>query len=159
MEQVLELAGFAAAHAVWCVSDGESLVPMVMFQCAASGPEVLRFQADRLEECVEQGKRWLSDNPEKAVAAVLVYDGFISLATGKTDALILEVRFFREHEGLVIVVPYRHARMQGGFAVHRPQFQCSKEQAMLELAQPFFEGIARHEKGAAVWERHVDEST
>jgi hypothetical protein len=34
-----ELAGFIAAHAVWCVSDSDGLTPMVAFATPDGKPE------------------------------------------------------------------------------------------------------------------------
>jgi hypothetical protein len=82
MQRTAELAGMIAAHAVWCVSEGETL-------------------------------------------------------------------------------PYRHASGEGGFAVHRPKFLSyagTPEPPFGAIGEAFFRGVEGHERGAEVWEAHLDES-
>jgi hypothetical protein len=112
----LELAGFCAAHGVWCIADGETLIPILAFQRGHSEQrELTRFEADRLEEGVAKGKQWVTDNPEDVVRAVLVYDAFIPLPDGKTDCLVLEVHSYRPTKWRVTIgVPYRQHRRRVG---------------------------------------------
>ena len=52
MERAVELAGFFAAHGIWCVSDGEPLTPMLAQESAANGRNMLRFASEQLEDGV-----------------------------------------------------------------------------------------------------------
>jgi len=161
MERAVELAGFFAAHGIWCVAEGETLVPILALQRADGAQEFRRIQGDELREAVAQGKEWLAGNHEDVLCAVLVYDGFIPLPSGKTDCLMLEVRSYGPaRQSLSIALPYRHADKAGGFVVHRPKFLCSQEEkgTVSDLGEAFFRGVARHEKGCAVWNAHLDES-
>jgi hypothetical protein len=66
----LELAGFCAAHGVWCIADGETLIPILAFQRGHSEQrELTRVEADRLEDGVAKGKQWVTDNPEDVIEA------------------------------------------------------------------------------------------
>jgi hypothetical protein len=156
-----KLAGFFVAHAVWCISDGETLVPLVGFEGSDGSQQMCRFVAEDLQDGVRQGKEWLARNPESARRAVLVYDGFITLPSGKTDALIIEaVEFEAAWTELMMAVPYRQANSPNGFAVHRLKFLSVKgsEQEFGLLGEAFFRGVAEHEKGAAVWNENLDQS-
>ena len=64
MERAVELAGFFAAHGIWCVAEGETLVPILAFQRGDGGQEFRRIEAEELRDAVAQGKTWLADNPE-----------------------------------------------------------------------------------------------
>jgi hypothetical protein len=161
MELAAKLAGFLAAHAVWCVSDGETLIPLMGFETPDGKRQMHRFMADRIEEGVRQGQDRLSRNEEGAARAVLIYDGFITLPTGKVDALLVDIR---DHgspsRSLVMAVPYRPASCPQGFAVHRPKFLsfAGPEPDYQTVGAAFFHGVDSHDKAAPVWSRHLDES-
>ena len=161
MQPTLELAGFFAAHGIWCVSDSGPLIPMLGQQQADGSKQMFRFAHDRLELGVEQGREALSENLDGAERAVLVYDGYIQLEAGKTDALFLEVESFAEpRQSFAIAVPYRNCDHADGFAVYRPKFLSIAGVAPdgAALAAAFFQGVESHEQGAAVWAEHLDES-
>jgi hypothetical protein len=84
------LAGFFAAHAVWSVSDGETLVPIYAYTDASGRRHLERLVAGTAEGSVDAGRKRLSENPDHAACAVLIFDGLVPLRDGKTDALILE---------------------------------------------------------------------
>lgn len=160
-EAAIELAGFFAAHAVWCVSEGETLVPIGAWEDKRGERSMARFAADQLEKGVDQGKRWLECNPPGAERAVLIYDGFVPVAGVRTDALIVEARDHSLGRASMCIVPYRHANDSRGFAVHRPKFSFDErpyEAEAKRVGEAFFRGIAAHEKGAEVWNRSLDES-
>jgi hypothetical protein len=161
MERTATLAGFFAAHAVWCVLDGETLIPMLAIQRPDGKQEMHRLAAERLEDGVARGHDWLENNPESVPRAVLIYDGFITLPSGKIDALLVEARKYEPQAlSFKMAIPYRHAQSPEGFAVHRPKFLelDGDESQVTALAQALFDGIEQHEKGAEVWNAYLDES-
>jgi hypothetical protein len=161
MEDVVEHAGFFAAHAIWCVSDGGPLTPMLAFQRPGGERGMIRLAAERLEVGVEKGREWLADNSEGATLAVLIYDGFITLESGKTDALFIEaVRYRPIRTEFKMAVPYRNSDSPQGFAVYRPKFldHDDAEPDFGKLGEAFFHGVDRHEEGAKVWNASFDQS-
>lgn len=161
METLAELAGFFAAHGIWCVSDDGPLTSMLAFERPGGEREMIRFAADQLEVGVEQGRQWLADNPAGATLAALVFDGFITLESGRTDALFIEaVRYQPERAGFAMAVPYRSSDRPEGFAVFRPKFLGfdGPEPAFDRLGEAFFRGVDSHEKGSAVWNESIDQS-
>src|SRR5262245_51057410 len=92
MEAAAELAGFFAAHAVWCVSDGETLIAFVGYETLQGQRLMQRLTAERIEDGVAEGKKWMTANPELAARAVLIFDAFVTLESGRTDALIVMLR-------------------------------------------------------------------
>jgi hypothetical protein len=50
MKRMAELSGFFAAHAVWCVSDGEVLIPLVGYEML-EGKRVLKRMTAELSKC------------------------------------------------------------------------------------------------------------
>ena len=161
MQATAELAGFFAAHAVWSVSDGETLIPLVGYETADGQRQMTRLAAERLEDGAARGKAWLAKPPVSAVRAVLVYDGYITVKTEKMDALLVTMRdYTRGDAEVTIAVPYRPAKVGKGLAVHRPTFLGFKgaEPDWESLGSALWAGVAQHEKGSAVWIRYLDES-
>lgn len=161
MDETIEFSGYFAAHAVWSVSDGETLIPLVAFETPDGKRQMKRLVAKRIEDGVAQGKEWMATNPDGAVRAVLIYDAFITLERGRTDALVVTARDFAHgNMEMTLAVPYRAASDSKGFAVHRPKLLDFKGTApdANRLTQALWRGIAKHEKGAAVWNAHLDES-
>jgi len=161
MQRIARLSGFIAAHAIWCVSDDGPLVPMVGFERSDGSRGLTRFAAERLEEGVAQARAWLVENPEEAVAAVAAFDGYVPLSAGKTDAILLEGRLYlSDVVCFEMAVPYRPASEDSQFAVFRPKF------TKVDLPSPdygalgneFFAGVDSHEKGAEVWNAHIDQA-
>jgi hypothetical protein len=156
----VELAGYFTAHAVWCVSEGATLVPILAFETGEGSRQMHRLFDEDLEQAVARGRGWLKENPESASRAALIYDGYIHLPDGKTDALMVEVRELASGRSVTLAVPYRHAESPKGFAVHRPKFLGfeGEQPDFDEVAEAFFRGVDQHEQGAAVWNSHLDES-
>jgi hypothetical protein len=161
MLKTAELAGFFAAHAVWSVSEGETLTPILAFETADGERRLQRLVTDELQEAVEEGQRWLAENPPSASRAVLVFDAFVTLEDGRSDALVVEAHDYgRRKASFTVALPYRPAHRSEGFAVHRPKFLEIEgpEQDIEKLVEAFFRGVDQHQKGAAVWNSHLDES-
>ena len=162
MKEAMQLAGHFAAHAVWCVSDGGPLIPLLAEESAAKGRLMTRFAADMLEDGAAQGQARLDANPEHAERAVLVYDGFATLPEGRIDALIVVIRDYAAPANtLTMALPYRPMESPEGFAVYRPKFirwSGATEPDYSALADAFFNGLDSHQQGAAVWDKHSDGS-
>lgn len=106
-----KLAGFFAAHAIWCVSDSEMLIPMLAYTTDDDERQMTRFAAEDLESAVEHGRTALTENEMDAVDAALIYDGRITVEDEKLDAIIIEVRtFFHPIPKLSLVCPTHRLR-------------------------------------------------
>ena len=153
-----ELAGFLMAHAVWCVSDGSTLAPLMGY---VKGGEriVARFGAAQVKDAVEQAQAWMERNPENAERAVFIHDAYVTLEGRRLDALVATIReYVLPPMGLQVVLPYRPAAA-GGFAVYRPKFQAFAGIADLAaLGEAFFRGVNQHEQGARIWNESLDQS-
>jgi hypothetical protein len=162
MEQACQLAGFFAAHAIWSVSDGEMLIPMLALEDAEGQRSMLRLIDDDTASAVAAGQERQATNPEGHACSALLHDAYLTLGDseeGKLDAIVIHVVDHDSGARLVIGVPYRHA--DEGFAVHRPKFLEAEgidEDALEPLGQAFFAGVDAHEQGSAVWNEHLDES-
>ena len=131
------------------------------FETREGKREMHRFMADRIEEGVREGQDRLARNSEGATRAVLIYDGFITLPTGRVDALLVDIRDYGSSpRSLLMAVPYRPASSPQGFAVHRPKFLSftGPEPDYQAVGSAFFQGVDSHEKAAPIWSRHLDES-
>ncbi|MGH8079608.1 MAG: hypothetical protein ACREP7_03460 [Lysobacter sp.] len=161
MQEAIRLAGFFAAHGVWSVADGEVLIPIYAFENEAGGRQMVRYAAEELETGVGEARARLSLNPDEARHAVMVHDGYITLPSGRTDALIVSVRDYANDLAATMAVPYRSAAHPQGFAVHRPKFldwRGASDPDYDALGQGFFAGVEEHEMGDRVWRARLDDS-
>ena len=159
MELTVELAGYFAAHAVWCVSEGEVLVPIFASE-RPDGRYMDRLVSERVEDAVALGRERLAQDPGGALRAVLVVDGYVTLPEGKTDALLIDGRRYGEPAwSFSMAVPYRHAGDAAGFAVYRPKFLAADGAAAdyAALGEAFFRGVDRHERGAGRCGQRMDQ--
>ena len=155
------LAGFYAAHAIWSVSEGETLVPMLGYTDEADKRILNRLAGADLGAAVAQGKERLASNPMDANDAVLLYDGRITLGEAKLDAIIVEMRaYFSPQSEAVLAIPYM-PKASCAFKVHKPKLLVWKgceDFDVNQALQAFFEGVGSHEKGNEVWTLALDES-
>lgn len=156
-----KLAGFFSAHAIWSVSDGEPLVPMLAYTDQDDERIVNRLLDADLAAAVERGKQQLASNPMDANDAVLLYDGRLTLGASKLDAIIVEMRtYFSPQSEATLAIPYT-PKASGAFRVHRPKLiawnNCEDFDRDRAL-QAFFDGVSSHEKGSKVWNAALDES-
>lgn len=106
MSAIGELAGFFAAHAFWCVSDAETLIPIFAYELWDGSRSMERMEDELFEDGVLYGKERLAKNPDSASRAVLIYDGYVTLADGKTDALIVDaVEYGSPNAGFTMLWP------------------------------------------------------
>ncbi|MEM6275234.1 MAG: hypothetical protein AAF735_08350 [Myxococcota bacterium] len=147
------------AHAVWSVSDGETLVPMLASE-SNQERKMTRLAHERLKDSVAEGHSRLEANTDGFQRAAFIYDGYIHLEDRKTDALIMTVIQYGSDGGTVqMAIPYKPA--SSGFAVHRPKFLSIDgigEEEVQTLGEAFFAGVDKHEEGSKVWSGHLDES-
>jgi hypothetical protein len=69
-------------------SDGDTLIPMVAYTTSDGERKMERRAHDDLELAVAAGKARIASGDLNADDAALIYDGRISLETGKLDAII-----------------------------------------------------------------------
>jgi hypothetical protein len=162
MVTATELAGFFAAHAIWCVSNGETLIPMLAFIDESGQRKMNRLAFDELVDAVENGQRQLAANEMNATDAVLLYDGRIPVAERKLDAIIIEIRTYVSPKSqAILAVPYSPKSFFRRFKVHKPkllEWKDCEDFNMNSCLEAFFAGVAQHEKGGEVWNNGLDES-
>jgi hypothetical protein len=156
------LAGFFAAHAVWCVSDGETFVPMLAYTTEDDERKMERLVVNNdAQASVAHGQEKLAANDMDANDAVLLYDGRIPIGNEKVDAIIIEMRaYFSPDAEAILAVPYT-PKQAGNFRVHKPKLLDWKHCDDFDIdaaLQSFFDGVNEHEKGAKIWNECLDES-
>jgi hypothetical protein len=160
MNELAQLVGFIAAHAIWCVADEQPLVQMIGFQRQDGSRSLVRFADPDMGRGVAQARAWLQTNPEQAMMAVAALDGFYPMASGKADAIILEGRLYASTvESLEMAVPYRPKSAAASFLVYRPKFirGGGEKPDYSKLGDRFFAGVDGHSEGAKVWNAHMDQ--
>jgi hypothetical protein len=162
MHETARLAGFFAAHGIWSVSDGDTLMPMVGYEHADGSRGMDRFIVEDIGDGARAGKDALQANRNGSLRAVLVVDAYVQLPTGRTDALIIDaVEYGPTPRSMTMAVPYRPKPSPQGFAVHRPKFieiVGVDEPDYEALGDAFFAGVDSHEEAAAIWNAHLDPS-
>jgi len=160
MLDTARLAGFFAAHGIWSVSGGETLIPILGYEQADGERGLDRYVLGDIAEGAQAGQEALRRNDHSAARAVLVVDAYVHLETGKTDSLIVEAVEY-DVAALKIAVPYRPQPSPLGFAVHRPKFleiSGVDRRDYEALGEAFFEGVDSHEPAAEIWNAHYDPS-
>ncbi len=163
LNDLAKQAGFLAAHAIWCVSEGDTLVPFVGSELEGGDQHLDRYLDEtELENAVKRARESFIKNERGALLATLVYDGYVTLSDGKTDALLLESRAYCNPPLVIeMAVPYRHAEHSDGFAVFRSKFINASTPEPPDydaLGSALFAGVDAHEQGAAIWSNCLDES-
>jgi hypothetical protein len=155
------LAGFFGAHAIWSVSDGETLVPMLGYTEEDDRRVLNRLAGPDLGASVAHGKEQLAANPMDANDAVLLYDARITLGGANVDAIIIEIRaYFSPQSEAILAIPYT-PKSSGAFRVHKPKllaWENCEDFDMDHALRAFFEGVSSHEQGNQVWAAALDES-
>jgi len=156
-----KLAGFFAAHAIWSVSDGATLIPMLAYTTADDERNMERFVMDDYAAAVALGKRKLDANEMDAIDATLLYDGRILVGKEKVHAIIIEMRTYLWLDSeAVIAVPYT-PKTSGRFLVHKPKLLAWENCDDFDVNaafHSFFEGVDEHEQGSKIWNECLDES-
>lgn len=162
MQEIARLAGFFAAHGIWGVSDGATLIPLLGYEQASGDIGMDRFAFDDVGAGAQACQEALQTNQHDAIRAVLVVDGYLHLPGGRTDALIVEaVEYEPARRSFKMGVPYRPQPSPDGFAVHRPKFievVGVDRPDYPALSDAFFAGVDSHEQAAPVWNEHLDPS-
>lgn len=155
------LGGFFAAHAIWSVSTGETLVPMLAYTTEHGEQRMERHVGQELGASVEAARARLRANAMDANDAALLFDGRITLGAAKLDAIVIEHRaFFSPRSEMILAVPYTPAT-SGRFRVHRPKlmlWQGCEDFDQSAVLNAFFEGVDSHAEGVKVWNAALDES-
>lgn len=156
-------AGFHAAHGIWSVSDGATLVPILGYTDSGGAAGSERFLLDDAADAARAGAEALQAGRPGWAHAALVADAFLRLPSGRTDALIVDaIEYTGTRRSIKVAIPYRPGSSPEGFAVFRPKFLTTtgfSESDHHGLGDAFFAGVDSHTKAAAVWNAHlVDES-
>ena len=161
MNTATELGGFFAAHAIWCVSEGDGLIPILAYTDSEGERKMDRFVNDDVAAAVATGKQRLADNEMDANDAALLYDGRITIENEKLDSIIVEMRSYVSPDSLaVLAIPYT-PKDSGEFRVHKPKliaWENCDDFDMNVAFESFFKGVAGHEEGSKVWDSSLDES-
>jgi hypothetical protein len=159
MYRCIELAGFAAAQMVCCLFDRQPFVPLAFSRRAPDARTVSIVPGGSPDEIAAQSKRWLDANVDDADEAVIAVDGYVTIPTGRKDAIILELRSYRGPVfQMRLAVPYRPHHDPAGFAIYRPKFIVAAVDGhdIPALTETFFSGVFSHETGGRIWKACAD---
>jgi hypothetical protein len=159
MLKASELGGFFAAHAIWSVSDGAMLIPMLAF-AKGGNRQMIRLVGEN-KGMVDEGRKQLDGNLMTADDAVLLYDGYLTVGGEKLDTIFIEIRAYAMPSARMMMgVPYTPPS-SGKFRVHKPKLiewtDCDGVDQRAAF-NAFFAGVDSHEQGVAVWNAALDQS-
>lgn len=162
MIDVMKMAGNHTSLALSIVFKGERLIPTMGFlkQDGGISRQVLMMDS---ADALSTGNHQLENLEEEHKGGVLIADAMVTLETGKTDALIIDVRFATDpFQKAQLCIPYRNAAHPKGFAVHRLKIMDLNgisNESMEPLANAFFEGLQENKEGSKIWDEHyVDQA-
>lgn len=160
MQETVQLAGFVAAHAIRCISEGKSLTMPLLVIEKDEGAQFIEVTAPSSEEAVRKAERLMKKPGPGARRGLVAVEAFLNLPTGQTDAILLHGRCYEPPSpALFMAVPFRPAGAAGGFAVFRPKFIAYEGEAVPPGAlDAFWRGVALYPPGEAVWKAHQDDS-
>lgn len=159
MYRCIELAGFAAAQMVCCLFDRQPFIPLAFSRRAPDVKTVSIVPGGSPGEILARSKRWLDANVDDADEAVIAADGYVTTPAGRKDAIILELRSYRDPVSQMrMAVPYRPHHDPAGFAIYRPKFIVSAVDGhdLPALTEAFFSGVFSHETGGRIWNACAD---
>lgn len=153
-QQVVEMAGYWMAHALWSVSGGETLVP-ILGHLKTDNSRCMQRLAMGSIEAMALGEQRLNAFQVGEAGAAFIKDALVTLPTGKTDCLCLDIRFAEGGDRrLQYLLPYRNAGHCLGFAVHRlkiNQWDGFSVDEVDVLTRALLDGIDSHAEGGALW--------
>lgn len=153
MDHIMMMAGELTAHAIWNVSSGETLIPIIAQLKSDGTYSTQHFDMDPAQ-AIALGEKTISNLDSKTLGASFIKDAPVTLETGKTDALTIDIRFSDDTKKIRVLIPYRHAEHPEGFAVHRlqaTQFEGISNDVVTSLANSFFDGINSHTEASKIW--------
>jgi hypothetical protein len=156
-ETLVNLAGFALAHAAWSVSDlpqGELLVPLGVLDKGAV-KELHRYEADSQEEAIAKGKASLDEIDESVVQWAFAREGQIKNGDGYVDVISVEAKSRGQTSSLIFVQPFTpfesgRFRLLGPPAVVVDHVVVPDADAA-PLLDALYAGIHSHSKVAELW--------
>lgn len=162
MLDTVKMAGYFTSHAIWSVADGETLIPIVGYLKTddSQGMERLAMSS---AQAMAHGNERIENLRDDEIGAAFIADAVVTLDTGKTDALIVDVRFAQDATGkLQFFLPYRNAKHPDGFAIHRlqlTQLEGISQEMVDQLVGAFFDGLEAHEQGGKLWkDKYIDQA-
>ena len=161
LEETAALAGLFTAHAIRFLAEGEPLYPMLGVEMPDGGKTLRRLVEGKREVIVAESQQWLAANPENAASGVLIYDGYINMEAGTTDAIHIESRCYGEEPvSFGIAIPYQAPTDGNKLAFYRPKLialQQIEQEDMQNLIDAFYRGVESDEKAAGIWSTNLAE--
>ncbi len=160
MQDVMKMAGHYTGHAFWSISTGETLIPIVGYLDNAGEQRMERYAMESVK-AIALGEQKISELSDDTKGAVFIRDGYITLETGKTDAIIIDVSLKGDQQGRIqYMFPYRHAEHEKGFALHRlkvTQLNGVSTDDLEALSNFFWDGIESHQQGREILENQYQD--
>src|SRR5574341_477124 len=154
LELVINLAGFALAHAAWSVSDGGTLCTLALTE-KGNEHQLYRFEADALPESVEGARQKLIELQPSIDRWVLVFDGYLTLENRQIDALVVQP-WGAPRTPARIIQKYRPAKFLQSFKILGDPIFVDDRSEIFESNQLhdwLLKGIMRHTKATHLWKK------
>jgi hypothetical protein len=157
--KTVQMAGYYGVQAIASLSDSGDFVPVIASESSAGERTLEEVTAAEPEEISKSGLGKLKDNAGGAVRAIFIWTGRTKVCGKDTDSLLLSLSVYGEvRQSLAIVIPYENGG-PGKLAVLQPRFAAFAGPATpvyTALADAFVRGVHEHERGAAIWQEHMN---
>lgn len=103
------------------VAAGNRKIPILLQVGSADEHTFVTLMHESLDAAIDEGQSRLATNPDGLKFQGLIYDAYANLPSGRSDALVLELRRYQpEAHSLILFFPYRPANHPNGFALYAP---------------------------------------
>lgn len=154
MKNVLRMAGNLTSHALWGVSEADGLTTIVGYLRKDGSSKMVRLALDA-DEAIREGQNRINNLGAEDTGASLISDGYVTLDSGKTDTLVVDIRFSDDaNKNIQYLIPYRCASDEKGFGIYSlkvTKFDGISREYVNEFTHEFIDGIESHEQGGRVW--------
>ena len=156
--EVMNMAGYFTAQALVDASYGDIFRPVIGYLNADGIRRMEHLSEGTFDEAVRLAEEKIESLDDGMRGAILIKDGVATFDAGKTDCLIMDIRFSADkHKRVQYLQAYRNTHHSEGFAIYPLRFTeiegFSTNQTHL-LIQALFDGMDSHREGSLLKERH-----
>lgn len=154
-EKTLSVAGFALAHALWSISDGEQLCTLALAENDMQQRILYRFETDTIPQSLDAAVTKLTAPDSGDVTWAIVFDAFYTFANRKRDALVVVPKPAPDVP-FRVVQQYAPASKEDGFRVIGRPILLESDGAIYEDERQqtrLLMGLHQHQKVHELWQQ------
>ncbi|MFT4626465.1 MAG: hypothetical protein ACI8PZ_005142 [Myxococcota bacterium] len=154
MQTACTLAGFVGAQALWGVSEGGALVPLLAFESAEGQRSMDRFPGEDVAAAIDAALEGQVANAGGQPVSVVAHQARLPLADGPVDAMVLYVVDRVARRRVVLGVPFALEPELAVLTLQVLHVDNVEERELEALVDAFFTGVEGHPYGTRLWAEH-----